>query len=81
MLQSSAYGSWRILNVETPTADDAFLFFSSNPATHRYVTLWPGAADAGETGSIRAWVIENAPGIPTKLAACFADHVTLHRDE
>jgi hypothetical protein len=80
VLQSFAYGSWRILYVETPTADEAYVFFSSDPRTQHYVTLWSGAAQKGETAEIRMWALANAPGIPPALAACFADHVTRHRD-
>ena len=80
VLQSFTLRGWRILYVETPAADDAYVFFSGDPARRHYVTLWAGAAESGETESIRAWALENAPGIPPLLAACFADHVTRHRD-
>ena len=80
VLQSFAYGSWRVLYVETPTADQVFVFFVGDPATRRYVALWSGAGQPSETAEIRAWALANAPGIPPLLAECFADHVTRHRD-
>lgn len=76
ILESLRSGGWTILYVDSHEADDAFLFFSMDPATHHYVTLWSGAAMSDEEKAIRAWTIQNAPGIPSSLASCFAWHVT-----
>lgn len=80
VLQSFRFGSWHIIYVDTHQSDEAFLFYPKDPASARYVTLWGGAAMWDEEQDIRSWVIKNAPGIPKRLAACFAWHVTKHRD-
>jgi hypothetical protein len=38
--------------------------------------VWGGAAEFDETDEIEQWAEQNAPGIPKKLAACFAWSVT-----
>jgi hypothetical protein len=81
LLESFHAGSWRILYVESYVADEAFLFYPGDPSAHHYVTLWAGAAMPTEQASILAWTEKNAPGIPPKLAACFAWHVTQDRDQ
>lgn len=80
VLQSFAIGEWRIVYVNTYQTDEAFLFYPKDPATSRYVTLWAGAAMQDEEAEIRAWALKDAPGIPARLAQCFAWHVTKHRD-
>ena len=80
LLQSFRDGRWRILYVDTHVADEAFLFFAGDPATARYVTMWSGGAAPNEERSIESWAKANAPGIPERLAACFAWHVTQDRD-
>jgi len=67
---------WIILYVDSHQADDAFLFYSHNPLRNRYLTMWGGAATVDEEPDIRAWILKNAPGIPPKLASCFAWYVT-----
>ncbi len=79
VLQSFSASDWRIVYVETPSADPAFLFFHGTPETARYVTSWSGAARADEEARIRSWATTNAPGIPSNLAACFAWYVTAGR--
>ena len=74
--QSFALANWHIIYVETPDTDSPFLFFHGDPLNTHYVILWAGAARPQEEGAIKAWVIKNAPGIPTPLATCFAWHVT-----
>jgi hypothetical protein len=71
---------WSIVYVRPEASDAPFLFFKGNPETHRYVTLWAGAAQSDEQGDIEKWVLANAPGIPATLAKCFAYHVTQDRD-
>ena len=80
ILQSFRFGRWSIFYVDTHKADEVFLFFSGNPLTTHYVTLWGGAASRIEEKSIKGWVLKNVPGIPRRLASCFAWHVTRHRD-
>ncbi|MDR3447638.1 hypothetical protein [Dyella sp.] len=80
VLQSFAYGHWRIVYAATHETDEVFLFYAGDPATSRYVTLWGGAAMEDEEAEIRAWALKDAPGIPERLAACFAWHVSKHRD-
>lgn len=72
-------GRWVIFYVATQDSDPAFLFFSGDPASTRYVTLWAGAAARSEEAAIQTWVEKEALGIPPRLAACFAWHVTNDR--
>lgn len=67
---------WFIIHVATGVSDDMFLFYNGDPINHTAVTDWGGAAAIDETDEIKAWVIENAKGIPDELATCFAWHVT-----
>jgi hypothetical protein len=76
VLQSFAEFDWSIIYVETQESDPPFLFFSGDPLSSHYVTLWAGAAMEDEEQEIRTWTIKNAPGIPPGLASCFAWHVT-----
>ena len=80
VLQSFRTGTWRVLYVDSHTADPAFLFYAGAPASDKYVTLWSGGAAADEEPAIRRWVSANAHGIPEQLADCFAFHVTKDRD-
>jgi hypothetical protein len=74
-------GRWAIFYVETQDSDPPFLFFSSDPANARYVTLWSGAAMRSEEAAMRRWVEKEAVGIPPRLAACFARYVTKGRNQ
>jgi hypothetical protein len=80
VLQSFIYGEWSIIYVEPSESDEVFLFYAHNPLTSNYVAMWSGAAMHNEEKAIMYWVLENVPGIPEKLAACFAWHVTKERD-
>lgn len=76
VLQSFRLNGWTILYVETFSSDEPFLFYSRDPMSSDPITIWSGAARFDEEPQIRNWTIKNAPGIPAKLAACFAWHVT-----
>jgi hypothetical protein len=80
VLESFQAGDWSIVYVDTHNSDDAFLFYPHSPLTSRYVTIWGGAAMRSEEKAIRDWTLKNAPGIPGRLASCFAWHVTKGRD-
>jgi hypothetical protein len=80
VLQSFRFGGWSIILVDTHESDEAFLFYGRDPLTSRYVALWGGAAESFEEREVKSWAIKNAPGIPPKLANCFAWHVTNDRD-
>ncbi len=80
ILQSFRVDGWTILYVDSHEADEAFLFYSRNPAASNFITLWSGAARKDERSHIKDWTLKNAPGIPLKLAECFAWHVTNDRD-
>lgn len=67
---------WSIIHVGTFVSDDMFLFYKGDPAKQPYIAEWGGAAATHETEEIKAWVLENAKGIPENLAYCFAWHVT-----
>ena len=77
VIQSFASDNWSIVYVNTHVSDELFLIYSGNPLTNRYVTLWAGAAMIEDEPIMKAWVLKNAPGIPPKLASCFARRVTL----
>jgi hypothetical protein len=62
--------------VKTPDSHPPFLFFKDDPGKTRYVTLWSGMAAIFEKQAMKQWALDNAPGIPKKLAACFAWFVT-----
>ena len=79
LLESFSEGSWKILYVAPNAADEAFLFYSSDPEKSHYVTLWGGGAGPSEETSVRNWATTNAPGIPDGLATCFAWYVTQAR--
>ena len=81
VFQSFKIEGWFIIYVNTYISDEPYLFYSSNPVTDkRPVTAWSGAATIFETTDIERWVLQNAPGIPPRLASCFAWHVTLNRE-
>jgi hypothetical protein len=80
VLQSYRVNPWTIIYVDTHQADRVFLFFNGNPLTTHFITQWSGAAAYGEEQNINDWVLQNAPGIPARLAQCFAWHVTKDRD-
>jgi len=72
---------WTIVYVDTHVSDEPYLFYSKDPTlASKPVTRWSGAATMFETSEIEKWVVDNAHGIPKRLAACFAWHVTLSRD-
>jgi hypothetical protein len=73
------YGEWRIVYVVTKDSDPPFLFYRGDPLQTNYVTYWSGGARRDEGPEIERWVLENAPGIPEPLAACFAYRVTQPR--
>ena len=74
-------GTWHIVYVHTHVSDEPFLFYPQPPdKATAYVTAWAGSAASDEAPSIRAWLRKNAPGIPPKLARCFAWQVTAARD-
>jgi hypothetical protein len=70
------YGHWQIILVQTDVSDDVFLFFPGDPGKSQPVTLWSGAATIFDEQAIFRWTEKNAPGIPTRLAKCFAWSVT-----
>lgn len=81
VLQSFKIDGWTIVYVNTYISDEPYLFYSGDPImAKRPITAWSGAATVFETSEIKDWVLKNAPGIPDRLASCFAWHVTLNRD-
>lgn len=80
LLQSYRHKGWHILYVNTLRTDEAFLFYRRDPPRGRILARWGGAARMDEGPEIRRWVRRNVPGIPARLATCFAWHVTRDRD-
>ena len=79
ILQSFSYRNWFIIYANTHVSDNPFLFFSGDPTLGKQLTVWSGAATVDEEPEINQWVLNNAKGIPSKLAGCFAWHVTKGR--
>jgi len=79
VLSSFTFEGWRIIEIENHVSDEPYLFYPPGPTFSRSITAWGGAATVFETTEIEKWAVENAPGIPRKLASCFAWHVTLNR--
>jgi hypothetical protein len=76
ILQSLGAEGWSIFYVDTHQSDETYVFYAHDPLQSHYITLWSGAARIDEQQAMKAWVTQNAPGIPPKLAACFAWSVT-----
>ena len=81
VLQSFGVGGWRIVYVKTHVSDEVFLFYAGDPEKSRYVSEFSGAAAISEEKEILRGVVKDAPGIPPRLAKCFAWHVTNDRDQ
>ncbi len=81
VFKSFRVGKWHIVYLNSHVSDEPFLFYSSAPSqAERYITAWAGAATSDEGPAIYAWVRHEAPGIPKKLASCFAWYVTKSGD-
>ncbi len=78
--RSFRFAGWRIVDMEFNNSDEGFAFYHGDPLHTLHVTEWSGAAGYNEESEIRIWALQNAPGIPPRLAACFAWHVTKGRD-
>ena len=69
---------WFIVFSDASVGDSPYFFYAKNPIQGaKPVTAWSGAATIFETSEVSEWVKKNAPGIPEKLANCFAWHVTI----
>jgi hypothetical protein len=79
VLSSFTFGGWHIIEIENYVSDEPYLFYRADPSSSRSIAAWSGAATIFETTDVEKWTVENAPGIPQKLASCFAWHVTLNR--
>jgi hypothetical protein len=79
VLNSFMFQGWRIIEIENHVSDEPYLFYPADPIFSRPIAAWSGAATIFETTDVEKWTVENAPGIPRKLASCFAWHVTLNR--
>ena len=76
IIRSFRIGGWSILFIKPDRGEVLFLFYVHDPLTSYYVAMWSGVAMSSEEKAIRSWTFKNVPGIPKKLAACFAWHVT-----
>ncbi|HBE6260961.1 hypothetical protein [Escherichia coli] len=61
---------WSIVGVATGVSDDALLIYKGNITKTDYVALFGGAASIND--DMIQWINQKAPGIPDKLAQCFA---------
>ncbi|WP_035060940.1 hypothetical protein [Andreprevotia chitinilytica] len=81
IMQRFSVGHWHVIYVSTHLTDEPFLFYRQDPRhSSGYALTWSGAATEDEEAATRAWVLQKVPGMPRKLAACFAYHVTKARD-
>jgi hypothetical protein len=80
VLQSFRLDDWRIIYIDTHQSDETFLFYAHDPLKSHFITEWSGAAMIDEEEEMKSWTLKNAPGIPLRLASCFAWHVTKDRD-
>lgn len=72
---------WSIVYTDASDGDEPYLFYSRSPEQGAHpVTIWSGGGAIFETTDIARQVMKDAPGIPPKLAECFAWHVTLNLD-
>jgi len=70
---------WAIVYTDASDGDEPYLFYSRSPEQGAHpVTIWSGGAAIFETTDIARNLMKGAPGIPPKLAECFAWHVTLN---
>lgn len=78
VFESFKSDGWFVLFTDASDGDEPYLFYSSDPATGSHpVTEWSGAATIFETSEVAQWEKDHAPGIPARVANCFAWHVTL----
>ncbi len=69
---------WTIVFSDAGEGDEPYFVYSADPAAGATpLTAWSGAATIFETTDTARWMQKVAPGIPVKLANCFAWHVTL----
>lgn len=69
---------WTVIYSNAGAGDSPYYFYSTDPLAGSPPTaVWAGGAPIYEAGEVAVWVTENAPGIPRKLADCFAWRVIL----
>ncbi len=72
------FQSWHIVLTTAGLGDPPYLVYREDPAKGgKPVASWAGAATIFETTELRDWLLANAPGIPRRLADCWAWQVTL----
>jgi hypothetical protein len=79
ILHAYQLGNWYLLTVDTPGANEVFLFYRGDPPSRQYVALWSRAGGKAEQSELRSWARLNAPGVPETLAKCFAWSATSGR--
>lgn len=78
VFESFKAGGWSIIFSDASVGDSPYFFYSKDPLKGAEpVTVWSGGATLYETGEIVDWVKQEAPGIPQRLANCFAWSVTI----
>ncbi|MES2015197.1 MAG: hypothetical protein V4484_01780 [Pseudomonadota bacterium] len=76
--ESFSSDGWLVLYTDASDGDSPYLFYATDPIKGaRPVTRWSGGATIFDTSEVAQWVQKNAPGIPARVANCFAWHVTL----
>lgn len=66
--------------IETYDADEAFVFYVGDEYKSNFIIMWSGAAEISEEKNIEKWAKDNVPGIPARLAQCFAWYAIYRHD-
>lgn len=81
VFESFKHNGWFIVLSDTSSGDNPYFFYSKDPTEGAApVAVWSGAAMIFETSHVVNWVKQKVPGIPERLANCFAWHVTLSQE-
>lgn len=90
VLQSFRFKQWSIIYVSTGISDEVFLFYPGDPLARHFAAAWGGAvgfdrgsrtAELDAEHDVRSWLVGKVPGLPARLANCFAWHVVEDRDQ
>ena len=80
VLQLFQVSNWRIVYLDNAVTDNPYLFFSGDPAESQTIVMLGGGAALFDYDDILGLVLSKVPGIPERLAECFAWHVTFSDD-
>lgn len=77
IIHSFAAGDWHIYMGSSPSeGETGFVFFKGTPKPFPQAFIWGGTAQPDEVDDVRSDVELENPGIPKRLATCFAKTVS-----